>query len=272
MIRKTLIMQTSQKYTIWALLRWSGLKFQQLQAPSPPPEPLARRKGGEPHLLFRTVNSAAAVSVVPGRRKGPHQATGPEEDHILLLGIRHSPTCQGKGWRTDLCLGSYMAWPGRECDTMELPRSNLDELSWKLACPEPDIPSGLNQAWALDNFNALSHHSCDGNQFCQDVSNGARGLLGWACLQRRNIAGVERGQKLCRNPPVLGPMSTKELQSPPKEAAATYSTSQRGMNQPEDASRGGQTETQGTSEYPGHHWKPLKTKPEPQGGAWKAAH
>ncbi|XP_049719077.1 uncharacterized protein LOC126064259 isoform X2 [Elephas maximus indicus] len=105
MIRKTLIMQTSQKYTIWALLRWSGLKFQQLQAPSPPPEPLARRKGGEPHLLFRTVNSAAAVSVVPGRRKGPHQATGPEEDHILLLGIRHSPTCQGKGWRTDLCLG-----------------------------------------------------------------------------------------------------------------------------------------------------------------------
>jgi hypothetical protein len=150
---------------------------------------------------------------------------------------------------------------------MELCPPTLGKQTGGSVYPELFMPPGLNReqawAWALDNFDALSHHSCQCLHNCRDMKSERMELLHWASCQQGADPAVERGQKRHRDPHVHGPVAEnkEELQSPQEEGDATISAAQWTQSQSDGrVGRGGQTEDQSVSLSPGRPRKLLKTK------------
>lgn len=130
---------------------------------------------------------------------------------------------------------------------------------------EPHEPAGLNPeqawAWALDNFEALCHRSC---QSCGEVHSHGGQPLHWADARDGAIALVARGQKRCRDPQAQEPMAhtTEELQSPAGGADATMSEAQATLRQPGGAGvgAGGRIQAQSICRSPACPSKRRKTQ------------
>ncbi|ELK12161.1 hypothetical protein PAL_GLEAN10009633 [Pteropus alecto] len=152
---------------------------------------------------------------------------------------------------------------------METHPSTLEAPSWMWECPEPTMPPGLNReqawAWAMDNFEWLSRRSRNLGHSCWGPSYGACGLLHHACAWHSDVPGAERGQKRRRDSQVTDPMAETEMeqQSPQEEADVTDRTDQWGLNEPGDASGGGQTREQRVSSLQYRSPEHLGTKASP---------
>lgn len=146
------------------------------------------------------------------------------------------------------------ACPAGEAAETMLPPSSLEE-PW--ASSEPHMPPGLNAeqawAWALDNFGALSSHSCQCPESCADVTSEARALRreSYASLGARPTTPVRYGQKRCWEPDMQESMSkiTEDIQ--------TSHQAQPGDGRPRGA---GQNQAQSKPWNPTCPWKMLKTK------------
>ncbi|KAK2117804.1 hypothetical protein P7K49_004691 [Saguinus oedipus] len=149
--------------------------------------------------------------------------------------------------------------------------STLEELSWRHAGPEPHIPWDLNReqawAWAMDNFPALSRHSCQCHLLHR--SSAASWLLHCASGRHRALFGDERDQKRRQDTHVQKSLAetTNGLQSLQEDADATDGGVHSGLKLPGDASAcgGGRTHAEDALCSQGRPRKLLKT----QDSIWK---
>ena len=140
--------------------------------------------------------------------------------------------------------------------------SPLEELPGRKDHPEPHMPPDMTReqawAWAMDNFEALSHPSCQHPWCCGPGNPSIATLLDGAAF------GDERGQKRCREPHGEEPMaeSSERLWGPQEVGATSRRRVQWALNQPEDDS----ADSSGDMLAPGEFWsqgisqKRLKTE------------
>ncbi|KFO38510.1 hypothetical protein H920_00085 [Fukomys damarensis] len=128
------------------------------------------------------------------------------------------------------------------------------------------MPPGLSPeqawAWALDNFEALCRHSCQGRG---EEHSHERQPLPWVSTQGRPTPTVARGQKRRRESHVHDPTahSTEELQAAQGAAEAEVSRAPLAPNQPGDAGiidRAAQIQAPSICCSPGQPRKLLKTQ------------
>ena len=136
--------------------------------------------------------------------------------------------------------------------------SPLEELPGRKDHPEPHMPPDMTReqawAWAMDNFEALSHPSCQHPWCCGPGNPSIATLLDGAAF------GDERGQKRCREEPMA---ETAQRGWCPQEVGATSRRKvQWALNQPEDDSthRGGDMFATGELWGQGGSQKRLKTE------------
>lgn len=112
--------------------------------------------------------------------------------------------------------------------------SALEELPGRKYHPEPNILPDMNQeqtwAWAMDNFEALSHPSCQ-HPWCYGP-----GKPNIAIVMDKPAFVEERGQKCYREPHVEEPMAeiSESLWGPQEVGASSRRTVQWALNQPKD--------------------------------------
>ena len=119
--------------------------------------------------------------------------------------------------------------------------SPLEELLGRMYQPDPVMPPDMTReqawAWAMDNFEALSHHSFQHPWCCGPGNPSIATLMDGAAFED------ERGQKRCRESFVEDPMAetSVRLWSPQEVGATSRTRVQWALNQPEDGSahRGG---------------------------------
>ena len=135
--------------------------------------------------------------------------------------------------------------------------SPLEELPGRMDQTDPVVPPDMTReqawAWAMDNFEALSHHSCQHPWCCGPGNPSIATLMDGAAFED------ERGQKRCRESFVEDPMAETSVRLwGPQEVGATSRTRvQWALNQPED----GSAHSSGDMLYPGEFWS--------QGGSQK---
>ena len=141
--------------------------------------------------------------------------------------------------------------------------SHLEELPGRKDHPEPYMPPDLTReqawAWAMDNFEDLSHPSCQHPWCCGPGNPSIATLLDEATF------GEERGQKRSREPHGEEPMaeSSERLWGPQEIGATSRRRVQWALNQAEDD----RSDSGGDMLDPGEFWsqgssqKRLKTEP-----------
>lgn len=137
-----------------------------------------------------------------------------------------------------------------------------EELAGRRSHPEPLVPADMNReqawAWAMDNFEALSHHSCQHPQCCASGKPSTVTLLDGAAL------GAERGQKRCREAHVEESKAetAERLWAPQEVRSSSRTGAQWALKQSEDVSAhsGGDMHAYKEPWSPGRAQKLLKTE------------
>ena len=114
--------------------------------------------------------------------------------------------------------------------------SPLEELLGRMYQPDPVMPPDMTReqawAWAMDNFEALSHHSCQHPWFCGPGNPSIATLMDGVAFEDA------RGQQCCREPYVGDPMAETSVKLwGLQEVGSTSRTRvQWALNHPEDGS------------------------------------
>ena len=114
--------------------------------------------------------------------------------------------------------------------------SPLEELPGRIYQSDPVVPPDMTReqawAWAMNNFEALSHHSCQHPWFCGPGNPSIATLMDGVAFEDL------RGQKCCREPYVGDPMAETSVKLwGLQEVGSTSRTRvQWALNHPEDGS------------------------------------